>query len=161
MRNEAAEFRHLYDVCCRATSLGNPQPAIILLRAYQDEARMLENKDHRKLDFRTAKGKARRLADLLAEHRGEVPQPGYDAQSPNAAVHRRRQRDPLANMVFSPRQNRAAVKTRDVFEANVRGLHADEGRRTQRQELGPAPRLYLLRSPLPEGAFEVGRHRSL
>ena len=123
-RNEAVEFRHLYDVCSRAINLGNPQPAVILLRAYRDEARMLENKDHRKLDFRTARGKARRLADLLAKHRGEVPQPGHDAESPHAAVHRRRQRDPLANMVLSPRQIRAAVEIRDVFEATVRGLTA-------------------------------------
>jgi hypothetical protein len=124
MRNETVEFRHLYDVCSRAISLGNPQPAAILLRAYRDEARMLENKDHRKLDFRSARGKARRLANLLAEHRGEVPQPGHDAQSPHAAVHRRRQRDPLANMILSPRQIRAAVEIRDVFEATVRGLTA-------------------------------------
>ena len=124
MRNEGTEFRHLYDVCSRALSLGNPQPVAILLRAYRDEARMLENKDHRKLDFGTARGKARRLADLLAEHRGDAPQPGHDAESPHAAVHRRRQRDPLANMVLSPGQIRAAVEIRDVFEATIRGLTA-------------------------------------
>ena len=123
-RTESVEFRHLYDVCSRALGLGNPQPAVILLRAYRDEARMLENMDHRKLDFRAARGKARRLADLLAEHREEVPQPGHDAESPHAAVHRRRQRDPLANMVLSPRQIRAAVEIRDIFEATVRGLTA-------------------------------------
>ena len=123
-RTESVEFRHLYDVCSRALGLGNPQPAVILLRAYRDEARMLENMDHRKLDFRAARGKARCLADLLAEHRGEVPQPGHDAKSPHAAVHRRRQRDPLANMVLSPRQIRAAVEIRDIFEATVRGLTA-------------------------------------
>ena len=124
MRDEGAEFRHLYDVCCRALSLGNPHPAVILLRAYRDEARMLEGKAHRKLDFRAARKKARRLGKLLAEHQGEAPQPGYDAESPHAAVHRRRQRDPLANMVLSPGQIRAAVEIRDVFEATVRGLTA-------------------------------------
>ena len=123
-RNEGVEFRHLYDVCSRALRLGNPQPAVILLRAYRDEARMLENKDHRRLDFRAARRKARRLAELLAEHQRETPQPGHDAESPHAAVHRRRQRDPLANMALSPRQVRAAVEIRGVFEATVRGLTA-------------------------------------
>ena len=85
---------------------------------------MLENKHHRRLDFRAARGKARRLADLLAEHRGELPQPGYDAESPHAPLHRWRQRDPLANMTLSSQQIRAAVEIRDVFEATVRGLTA-------------------------------------
>lgn len=117
------EFRHLLEVCRHALSRGNRAPGAILLGVYREEARRLADKAHRRADFIAARAKARRLAALLAGSDDER-QHGSDDESPHAAVHRRRQRDPLANLALDRRQTAAAGEIADVFEATVRALTA-------------------------------------
>lgn len=117
------EFRHLLEVCRHALRRGNSTPGVIPLGVYREEAERLQGKAHRRADFVAARAKARRLAALLGEAGTETPLVS-DAESAHAAVHRRRQRDPIANMALSRRQAAAAHEIAAIFEATVRALTA-------------------------------------